>query len=125
MPHVALYSATSDRRQLARAMASADVLVHGCEAETFCMVAAEARASGLPLIVPDRGGASDQFRPGQGARYQAQSGRDLYAKLDAFLADDPVAHRRRATAEAAQVRTMDMHFLALFATYLGTTMLGG
>jgi len=125
MPHVALYSATTDRRQLARVMASADVLVHGCEAETFCMVAAEARASGLPLVVPDRGGASDQFRPGQGARYQAQSGRDLYAKLDAFLADDPVAHRRRATAEAAQVRTMDMHFLALFATYLGTAMLGG
>ena len=38
----------SDRRELARLLASADALVHGCEAETFCMVAAEARASGMP-----------------------------------------------------------------------------
>jgi alpha-1,6-mannosyltransferase len=124
-PHVALYSATSNRDQLARIMASSDVLVHGCEAETFCMVAAEAQASGLPLIVPDRGGASDQFRPGQGFRYQAQSATDLYEKMGVFLADDPVAHRSRAAASAAQVRTMDMHFMALFATYLGTAMLGG
>ena len=36
-------------------LASADALVHGCEAETFCLVAAEARASGTPMIVPDRG----------------------------------------------------------------------
>jgi hypothetical protein len=34
-----------DRAALARILASVDALVHGCEAETFCMTAAEARAS--------------------------------------------------------------------------------
>ena len=53
----------SDRHELARLLASADALVHGCEAETFCMVAAEARASGIPMIVPDRGAAADQLLP--------------------------------------------------------------
>src|SRR5437868_3923095 len=48
----------AERGELARLMASADALVHGCEAETFCMVAAEARASGIALIVPRRGGAA-------------------------------------------------------------------
>ena len=58
--NVAVMPYLADRRELARLLASADALVHGCEAETFCMVAAEARASGIPLIVPDRGAALDQ-----------------------------------------------------------------
>ena len=53
--HVAVVPRFSDRDELARLVASADALVHGCEAETFCLVAAEARASGIPLIVPDSG----------------------------------------------------------------------
>lgn len=60
-PHIHLAAPVTDRRELAPIFASADALVHGCEAETFCMVAAEARASGLPLIVPDEGGAGDQL----------------------------------------------------------------
>src|SRR4051794_5676045 len=52
--HLAVLPRISDRHELARLLASADGLVHGCEAETFCMVAAEARASGVPLIVRDR-----------------------------------------------------------------------
>ena len=63
-PHVRLLEPTTDRPALARMMASADALIHGCEAETFCFVAAEALASGLPLIAPDRGGAADLARAG-------------------------------------------------------------
>ena len=64
--NVAVMPYLADRRELARLLASADALVHGCEAETFCMVAAEARASGIPLIVPDRGAALDQRVAGSG-----------------------------------------------------------
>ncbi|MGN6377122.1 MAG: glycosyltransferase [Sphingomonas sp.] len=116
-PHVRLVQPIRDRALLATTLASADALVHGCEAETFCMVAAEARASGLPLIVPDAGGAADQFVAGQGARYRAGSVRALSSAVTGFLADAPDAHRARAAAAASGVRTMDAHFDDLFARY--------
>jgi len=116
-PHITIAPAMTDRDQLARMLASADALIHGCEAETFCMVAAEGAASGLPLILPDRGGAADHHRPGCGVRYAACDVRDLSEQLTAFLDDDPQAHRRRAVATAPRVRLMDEHFADLFAVY--------
>jgi alpha-1,6-mannosyltransferase len=116
-PHIHLAAPVTDRQEFATILASADALVHGCEAETFCMVAAEAKASGLPIIVPDEGGASDQFVEGQGARYQARSGAALAAAIAGFVAGDPDGARRRAAAAAPDVPTIDMHFDALFALY--------
>ena len=118
-PHIVVAPAVTDRAQLGHVLASADALIHGCEAETFCMVAAEGAASGLPLILPDRGGAADHFRPGSGARYAACDVRDLSQQLTAYLDDSPVDHRRRAAARASSVRTMDEHFDDLFALYRG------
>ncbi|MBS0478022.1 MAG: glycosyltransferase [Proteobacteria bacterium] len=116
-PHITVAPPVADRPHLARVLASADALAHGCEAETFCMVAAEAAASGLPMILPDRGGAADHHVSGCGARYAACDVRDLTAQLVAFLDDRPAEHRRRATARAGAVRTMDQHFAALFGLY--------
>jgi alpha-1,6-mannosyltransferase len=116
-PHIVVAPAIADRDRLARMLASADALIHGCEAETFCMVAAEGAASGLPLILPDRGGAADHHRPGCGIRYAACDPRDLGERLTAFLADDPQGERRRAAALAPEVRLMDAHFADLFAVY--------
>jgi alpha-1,6-mannosyltransferase len=116
-PHIHLAAPVTDRQDLATILASADALVHGCEAETFCMVAAEAKASGLPIIVPDEGGASDQFVEGQGARYRARSGAALAAAIADFLAGDPQGARWRATATAASVPTMEAHFESLFDLY--------
>jgi alpha-1,6-mannosyltransferase len=115
-PHVRVLAPIADRGELARVMASADALLHGCEAETFCMVAAEARASGLPLIVPDEGGAADQARASDGW---------LYAAADPAAAADAIAQYcvGRATGVAGPSvdipapRTMDDHFRELFATY--------
>ncbi len=109
-PHIRLLSPIRDRAALARLMASADALVHGCEAETFCIVAAEARASGLPLIVPDAGGAADQARASGGVVYPAASAPGAAAAIRAFV-DRP---RRPPTG---RVRTMDEHFADLFALY--------
>jgi alpha-1,6-mannosyltransferase len=116
-PHIVVAPAIADRDRLARMLASADALIHGCEAETFCMVAAEGAASGLPLILPDRGGAADHYRPGSGIRYAACDVRDLTERLTAFLGEDIIRHRQRAAASAPAVRLMDAHFDDLFAVY--------
>jgi alpha-1,6-mannosyltransferase len=81
------------------------------------MVAAEARASGLPLIVPDEGGAGDQFTAGQGRIYAARSSASLARAVSDFIASTPEAHRRRAVITAPDVIDMDQHFDHLFATY--------
>ena len=115
-PHIRILAPITRRPELARVMASADALLHGCEAETFCMVAAEARASGLPLIVPDEGGAADQARAGGGW---------IYRSADAAAAADMIAQyclgRESGVASAPtaipEPRTMDDHFRELFATY--------
>jgi alpha-1,6-mannosyltransferase len=116
-PHVRLVQPMHDRVELATILASADALVHGCEAETFCMTAAEARASGVPLIVPDAGGARDHWVAGQGKLYHAGDAEALSAAVVDFLEDDLQRHRLRATAAASGVREMDDHFDALFDRY--------
>lgn len=109
-PHIRLLSPIRDRIALARTIASADALIHGCEAETFCMVAAEARASGLPLIAPDRGGAFDQARASGGITYRSGSSADAAQAIRRFI-DRPPARPQ------GPVRTMDEHFADLFALY--------
>ena len=115
-PHIRVLAPITKRHELARVMASADALLHGCEAETFCMVAAEARASGLPLIAPDQGGASDQARA---------SGGWIYESANAAAATEAVAQYCLAResgldgprADLPPPRTMDDHFRELFASY--------
>ena len=113
---IAVLPSTRDRAELARLLASADALVHGCEAETFCMVAAEARASGVPLIVPDRGAALDQVVLGAGAVYRSGSERSLADAIGAFSANGRELQRARAVQNCSAA-TMDDHFEQLFARY--------
>jgi alpha-1,6-mannosyltransferase len=115
-PHVHLLAPVRDRQAFAQLLASADALIHGCEAETFCLVAAEARASGLSLIVPDAGGAADQYRPGVDQKYATASASAAAAAITRWAERPPTAS---AIAAAADVRTMDDHFVELFALYEG------
>jgi alpha-1,6-mannosyltransferase len=109
-PHVRLAGAVRHRVLLARILASADALIHGCEAETFCIAAAEAKASGLPLIVPNQGGAADQATGPADMLYRAGSAKDAARAILAF--------RRDRLPEAARPpRVMDDHFAELFALY--------
>jgi alpha-1,6-mannosyltransferase len=114
--HVAVLPRITDRGELARLLASADALVHGCEAETFCMVAAEARASGVPLIVPDRGATVDQLANGAGTLFRAGSQISLERAIRRFLDRGPEL-QRAAAVRSSHVRTMDEHFAELFARY--------
>jgi alpha-1,6-mannosyltransferase len=113
---IAIVPGVADRSELARLLASADALVHGCEAETFAMVAAEARASGIPLIVPDRGAAMDHLIPGAGLCYRSGSERSLEQAIDAFIDRGPQLQRALA-ARRSEVRTIDQHFAELFSRY--------
>jgi alpha-1,6-mannosyltransferase len=113
---VAVLPAITDRDELARLLASADALVHGCEAETFCLVAAEARASGIPLIVPDRGAAADQLVGGAGTTYSSASEPSLARAITRFIDRGPEL-QRAAAARSSRGRTMDEHFAELFARY--------
>lgn len=116
MHSTAILPAIGNRDELARLLASADALVHGCEAETFCMVAAEARASGIPLIVPHRGAAIDQLVRGAGTKYRAGSEVSLERAIRRFIDRGPELQRAVAV-RASRVRTMDEHFAELFARY--------
>ena len=115
-PHVQLLSPITDRPAIARLYASADVLIAGSGAETFGMVMAEARAAGLPIIVPDEGAAFDQLVPGAGLAYTSGDAASVAVTIGAAIARLPEL-RANALAGAADVPTMDMHFANLFAEY--------
>lgn len=110
-PHVRLFEPQRDRTAFAAILASADGLVHGCEAETFCMVAAEARASGTPVIVPDGGGASDHARGGAGLTFRAGSAIHLADAIRRFC------HTPPARADLPAPISHEDHFRQLFAHY--------
>jgi len=110
-PHIHLLSPIAERAALARLLASADALVHGCEAETFSMVAAEATASGLPLIVPDRGGASDHARAAGGLCFASADPVDAARVIRTFVESPGISRGVRP------VRTMTCHFSDLFDHY--------
>ncbi len=109
-PHIRLFEPERNRPAFARILASTDALVHGCEAETFCMAAAEARASGVSVIVPDRGGAADHAARGGGRTYPAADSRAASAAILNALTY-PFG------SAAVDARTIEDHFAELFADY--------
>lgn len=108
-PHIRLFMPVRERDRFAAILASADALLHGCEAETFGMTTAEARASGIPVIAPDRGGASDFADPP--LQFTATDADDA---VRAILA---LPDRFAPYPQSKQVRCMEDHFAELFALY--------
>lgn len=107
-----------DRPLLAQSMASADAMLHGGAAETFGLVVAEALCAGLPLIVPDRGGAADLADKAYAVSYKTG---DLVACRNAIHEmldrDLPAMHHAAREAADAKVVTMATHFERLFNHY--------
>lgn len=117
-PHVVLLSPVRERAAFARLVASADLLVHGCESETFCMAAAEARASGLRIVAPDRGGAAEQALASGGAVFSAGDSQSAARAIERVLAGGPVL------AAPPPPRFMDEHFSELAEHYRALTRPG-
>lgn len=116
-PHIRLIEPIRDRPLLAAMLASADALIHGCDCETFGLVAAEALASGTPLIVPDRGGCSDMADPSVAETYGSADARDAAAAIRRLFARDPERLRAASLRVAARVRSDHDHFADLFGHY--------
>lgn len=114
-PHIRLFRPVYDRHRLAQIMASADAFIHGSSAEPFGLVAYEALASGLPMIVPDEGGAFEAARPDYAESYRAKDAHACAAAIGRLFARDQNALRRAAAA--APVRSDEEHAAALMAHY--------
>src|SRR5207247_2205954 len=97
---------------LARSLASADALVHGCPFETFGLSIAEAMSSGLPPIVPDEGGAAEMHVEGAGERYRALDvdacARAIARLLDRLATDS--RPRELAATAARQLPSVEAQF---------------
>ncbi len=107
----------ADRGLMARLYASADLLVHGSGAETYGLVVAEAITSGLPVVVPDCGGASDFAPRARSAVYRIGDS-DACAAAILRLAASELADSSSPTVDRnLSVRTSDAHFAALFGLY--------
>lgn len=116
-PHVRILPPIHDRARLAAHLASADALIHGCESETFGLIPAEAMASGLPVVGPDRGGFAHLARPETSEIYRAGDVGAAAAALSRLLSRDPVALKAAAIEAAAGVRRDIDHFADLFDHY--------
>jgi len=100
-PDVAMPGFVKGREALARMLASADALVHGCPFETFGLSIAEAMSCGLPTVVPDEGGAAEMHVPEAGERYRALDVDACVSATERLLA--------RLAVDAAPVRAAAAH----------------
>lgn len=116
-PGVHLAGYVGSREAMAAAMASADGLLHGSAAETYGLVVAESICSGVPIIVPDRGGAGALAGPGYAETYAAGDADACSEAILRLLARDRTQLRSGCAAAARRIGTMDDHFDRLFSLY--------
>jgi alpha-1,6-mannosyltransferase len=108
----------TDRARYGALLASGDALVHGCPHETFGFVVGEALASGVPVVVPDQGGAAEFATPGCAEKYAPDAPLVACAVATRRLLDRPPGEASRAALEAsAGIPSSDDHFDKLFAVY--------
>jgi alpha-1,6-mannosyltransferase len=116
-PHIRMFRPVYDRERLARIMASCDALIHGSEAEPFGLVASEAMAAGLPLIVPDTGGCAEVADPMSAELYTARDAEAGAEAIQRLFARDPAMLRRAAITAAGRVRSDREHTIELMRYY--------
>jgi len=119
-PDIVMPGFVKGREALARMLASADALVHGCPFETFGLSIAEAMSCGLPTVVPDEGGASEMHEPEAGERYRAldvEACADATERLLARLATDADSVRAAAVAATSRMPNVVQQFEGQIALY--------
>lgn len=115
----AVFLGTVSRAAMAEVMASSDVFLFPSATDTFGNVVLEAQASGLPVIVSDRGGPPAQMRNGvTGFVCRAGDAESFANALVALLRDrkQRVA-MGRAAREFAEGRHWDTAMRPLFAAW--------
>ena len=92
---------------LARALASADVLLNPSITEAFGNVTLEAMACALPVIAAEATGATNLVRDGETGVLVEPGDTDAFADAIEAYARDPELRRRHGEAGLAFARTMD------------------
>jgi alpha-1,6-mannosyltransferase len=77
-----------DQRQLARLLASCDVLVHPGDGETFGLIVLEAMACGLPVVATNAGGVAELVDAGTGILAEPNDAASLAGAIEAIYARD-------------------------------------
>lgn len=96
----AVFLGTVSPRDMASAMASADLFLFPSATDTCGNVVIEAQASGLPVLVSDRGGPRQQMRHGVTGYVCRADDADAFTESVITLLHDP--ERRAAMGEAAR-----------------------
>ncbi|MBI1364510.1 MAG: glycosyltransferase [Alphaproteobacteria bacterium] len=107
----------SDRAILARRLASADYFLHGCGSETFGLVIAEALASGLPIVVPNAGGALDLAHPAYSETHRTGDAASFAEAMLRIVARDWHELSIAARARATRLGAPEDHFARLLSQY--------
>lgn len=97
----ARFTGALETGDLARAVASLDVLVHPGTEETCCHALREAAASGVPVVAPRAGGAADVVRSLETGLLYDPVGTHALARAVAAVAGD--SHRNLLGARAREV----------------------
>ncbi len=94
--------------ELARIFASSDVFVFPSATDTFGNVVLEAQASGLPAVVMDRGGPSEQVASGEhGFVVPAGHAEEMASAIERLL-DDSALRYRMGRAAQNRARTLSL-----------------
>lgn len=90
-----------DQRQLARLLASCDVLVHPGDGETFGLIVLEAMACGLPVVATAAGGVAELVDADTGILAKPNDAASLAAAIEAVYARDVHTMGQAARRKAA------------------------
>jgi alpha-1,6-mannosyltransferase len=117
IPGVRFFGFERDREKLATALASADLLIHGCPFETFGLGVAEALACGLPAVLPDEGGAAEQAGGDSTMLYRSGDADACANAIRSMLARNQVELRAHARKAATRVGSVEDHFATMLSIY--------
>jgi len=90
-----------DQRELARLLASCDVLVHPGDCETFGLIVLEAMACGLPVVATNGGGVAELVDAATGILAQPNNAASLAGAIEAIYQGDMAAMGQAARRKAA------------------------
>jgi alpha-1,6-mannosyltransferase len=105
LPHadnVTILPFKRDQRQLARLLASCDVLVHPGDCETFGLIVLEAMACGLPVVGTNRGGVAELVDRETGILAEPDNADSLAGAIEAIYFRDMARMGEAARRKAAE-----------------------